>query len=54
MVVDHVSDADHVPLFLQFLHQVAHIHPGVVLPFSRELWVELQLVGQRIAGARHP
>lgn len=52
MVVNDISDAKHVPLVLHLLHQVAYIAPVVVLARRREVRVQLQLISQRVAGAR--
>lgn len=40
VVVHHICDANHIPLFLKFLRQVAHIHPGVVLSRWGEIGVQ--------------
>lgn len=49
VVVHHICDAKHAPLFLNFLCQVAHIHPSVVLARWREIRVQLQLISYGIA-----
>lgn len=50
MVVHDVCDANHVPLFPDRLCQVPHIHPCVILSRWGEIWVQLQLVSNRVAG----
>lgn len=50
MVVHDICDANHVPLFHDLLGQVSHIHPCVILSRRGEIWVQLQLVSNRVAG----
>lgn len=52
MIVNHICDAKHIPLIFHFLHQVANICPVVGLSRRGEVWVKLQLIGQRVTGAR--
>lgn len=52
MIVHNVSDAQHVPLGLELLHQRRHVGPGVAPPLRAELRVEGELVGQRVTGPR--
>lgn len=52
MIVNHIRDAKHIPLIFHFLYQVANICPVVGLSSRGEVWVKLQLIGQRVTGAR--
>lgn len=52
MIVNHIRNAKHIPLILHFLHQVANICPGVSLSGRGEVWVERQLISQRVTRAR--
>lgn len=49
MVVDDVCDASHVPILPDLLCQVPHIFPCVILSRRGEIWVQLQLVSNRVA-----
>lgn len=52
VIVNHIRDAKHIPLILHFLQQVGNICPGVGLTGRGEVWVELQLISQRVTRAR--
>lgn len=54
MVIDHIGDADHAPVFPQSLHQIADVAPGTGRPVRREVGVQLQLVEDGVTRCSRP